>query len=76
MGIVRIKKIKGSGGGVSQIGRDAKWKYFLNLSQNIDIDSEKLKNSLLGDYFSINLIFCLGTYYRQLPGNANVADCN
>ena len=63
------KQIRGSGEGVSQIGRDTKWKYFLNLSQNIDIDSKKIIYPLYRDYFSINLTFCLGTYYRQLPDN-------
>ena len=70
------KRIRGSGGGVSQIGRDTKWKNVSNLSQNIDIVSKKLIYTLYGDYFSINLTFCLGTYYRQLPDNANVTDCN
>ena len=72
MGGRTYKQIRGSGGGVSQIGRDTKGKYFLNLSQNIDIDSKKLIYPLYGDYFSTNLTFCLGTYYRQLLDYANV----
>ena len=76
MGGRTYKRIRGSGGGVSLIGRDTKLKYFLNLSENIDINSKKLIYPLYGDYFSINLSFCLGTYYRQLPDYANVTDCN
>ena len=76
MGGRTYKQIGGSGGGVSQIGRDTKRKYFINFFQNIDIDSKKQIYPFYGDYFSINLTFCLGTYYRQLPDNANVTDCN